>query len=103
MACVPWLNRSFSQASDALETSSRIKTSLSVYRDFATMSKSFRVSALNSILSVLPADPAQERHFCPPAHGGDLAIVRIMEGTASALNCLFAVYGRSTAVRAPRV
>ena len=40
--------RRFSSASLALETSSRTNTSLSVYREFVTMSSSRRVSAWNA-------------------------------------------------------
>ena len=46
------LNLYFSKASEQFDKSSLINTSLSVYIDFATISKSFFVSALNSFFSV---------------------------------------------------
>ncbi len=47
-ALVVWTCRNFSNASLALEISSRKKTSLSAYRELVTMSNNCRVSALNS-------------------------------------------------------
>lgn len=46
-------NLYFSKASEQLLRSSRKNTSLSVYIDFATISRSLRVSALNSLYSFL--------------------------------------------------
>jgi len=47
-----YLNLYFSNASEQFESNSLINTSLSVYIDFATISRSFLVSALNSLFSV---------------------------------------------------
>jgi hypothetical protein len=46
------LNLYFSNASEQLDSNSLRNTSLSVYIDFATISSSFLVSALNSLFSV---------------------------------------------------
>lgn len=52
------LNLCFSRASEALESNYLTKTSLSVYRDLATISRSFLVSALNSRVS-----PEEKRYW----------------------------------------
>ena len=59
--------RHFSSASLALDTSSRTNTSLSVYRELVTMSKSRRVSAWNACVSGGDApDAANPRAVNPP-------------------------------------
>jgi hypothetical protein len=56
------LNLCFSKASEALERSYRMNTSLSVYRDFATMSRIFLVYVLNYIFWAPGLDALEKKN-----------------------------------------
>ena len=75
--------RRFSSASDAFETSSRTKTSLSVYSELATMLSSLFVSAWNSI-DCDPVDVADGVAFGTSfASAGEVSVDRQRRASAS--------------------
>ena len=76
--------RRFSSASEAFETSSRTKTSLSVYSELATMLSSLFVSAWNSIDCEDPVDVADGVAFGSSfASAGEVSVDRQRSASAS--------------------